>query len=127
MSDPDAMSDPDDPWSPELWAIELHYMTFAAFDDLARAVAGIDQDGNLFQPSAKYIDAAFDLLSSGTEIPREEFADHEAEFAAALGAPAERRAELLKAALDNLSDMLGFTPEAPRVIAKFKLPEDPQA
>ncbi len=126
MPDPD---DDDDEFgqSPDMWTIELNNMTFAAFGDLTRAVTGIDYAGNLFQPTPQYIEGAFSLLASGTEIPLDEFAEHRAAFLAALDASAEHRAQLLQAALDNLSDMLGFTPEAPEVIAAFKLPEDPQA
>lgn len=114
-------TDPLDYMSPELWAVELHYMTGAAFGDLSRAVTGIDHNGQLFDPTPKYIADAFGLLASGMELERADFAENEAAFLAALQAPAEQRAALLQAALDGLSEKLGFTPGPPVVIETFKL------
>lgn len=114
-------ADPLDHMSPEFWAVELHYMAGAAFDDLTHAVTGIGHDGQLFHPTPKYISDAFGLLASGLQFNHDELADNEAAFLSALESEVEQRMGLLQAALDKLAEDLGFTPEPPVVIETFPL------
>jgi len=109
--------------SPELWAIERHYMAFAGFDDLTCSLTGVDQDGQLFLPTAEYISNAFNLLETGLELPRSSLVANQEEFVAALNADADQQAALLQVALDRLVGRLGFTPQAPQVIGTIKLAE----
>lgn len=108
--------------SVELEDIELRYMTGAGLDDLKCAVSGVGLDGKLFQPTPKYIADAFGLVAGGMEQDREDFAENEAVFLAALQAPAEQQPALLQAALNGLYDTLGFEPEPPVVLGTFALP-----
>lgn len=114
-------ADPLDHMAPELWAVVLHYLAGAGFDDLTCAVTGIGHDGQLFPPTPKYISDTFGLLASGFQCDWEELTDNEVGFLRALAAKAEHRTELLQAALDKLGEELGFTPEPPAGIETFPL------
>lgn len=111
--------------SPDEWPIESHSMVLAAFDDLRCAILGVDQNGAPFVPNAKYITDAFSLLATGLECPVADFADCQDDFTRALESDAASRASELQAALDKLSERLGFTPEPPTVLATFKLTGKP--
>lgn len=111
-------------FSPEEWEHERHFMAVAAFDDLRCAITGINQDGMSFIPSAAYITDAFELLASGLDRPVADFADRQAEFTRTLGNDARSRAVLMRAALDNLSRMIGFTPQPPVFLGTYALTEE---
>lgn len=100
--------DPLDHMSPELWAIELRYMTGYAMDDLRDIVSGFDWKKEPFTPTPENVTRAFGLLASGLGCDVETFAGNQAEFLRALESDSEARPGLLKVAQDRLSEELGF-------------------
>jgi hypothetical protein len=107
--------------SPWEWEIESHYMTLARDDDLSCAVTGVDQDGVRFVPTEEYIGKAISLIATGLGCPVEDFAESTAEFVRGLDKIGTERSAAMQAALDNLAEAIGFTPEAPVLIETFTL------
>lgn len=110
---------------PEEWVIERHHMILAAFDDLNCAITCVTLEGKPFIPNAKYIADAFGLLATGLDCPVEDLAENQGEFTRALGNDAENRVVLMRAAMDNLVDTLGFKPKPPRILGTFELRGEP--
>lgn len=122
MSDSD--EDPDDVESPDLWEIELRYMTGAGLDDLRSVITGINAAREAFVPDGAYIDEAFSLIASGMHCGVEEFAEHKAEFLQAFESTLAERNDLMQAAIENLGEKLGFSEVTATVLGTFKLHED---
>ncbi len=95
--------------SPEEWALELHHMANAGFDDLYRVSIGVDQNGQPFADLKATITTAFGLVTDGMGLQPNELAPNLAEFLeAAESAEPEKRTELMRLALANLSGIVGF-------------------
>lgn len=95
--------------SPEEWALELHHMANAGFDDLYHVSIGVDPDGQPIVDLKTTITTAFGLVTDGMELQPNDLAPSLAKFLkAAESADTEKRSELMRLALANLSGVVGF-------------------
>jgi hypothetical protein len=95
--------------SAEEWAHELHYMAKAGFDDLYHASIGVSREGQPIADLKTTITTGFSLVTSGLEVQPDALAPNLVEFlAAAEVVDIQKRAELMRRALGNLSEAVGF-------------------
>jgi hypothetical protein len=118
------VDDPLDHRSPELWEVELRYMTGYAMDDLRDIVSGLNWEKKPFTPTPEHVTRAFSLLASGLGCDVETFSRNRDECVRALESDSEARPGLLKVALDRLSDELGFDSVEQVEIETFALSDE---
>lgn len=95
--------------SPEEWAHELHHMAKAGFDDLYQVSIAITRESKPFADLETTITTGFGLVTSGLELQSDDLAPNLAEFlAAAEISDPEKRSEVMRRALVNLSAAVGF-------------------